>query len=387
MIAGECSIAPRGTRCGSWSVDTPVCLQILGVGGMGFFGSIDRERTSMSKPTIFIPQPIPAQALEALEDLCRVEVFPHLHRHIERRELLEAVRSADILFGLSGIAYDAEVLGHAGRLRLIAAMHMNPKFIDLAAATARGVPVAGIPNMLVETTAEFTVALVMATMWRLPEADRFVRDGRWKQNQSMAFLASRIFDKTIGIVGLGEIGSAVASRLRPLCREVVYTKRSRLDPADEDALGVRFLEMEDLFKNSDVVVLTPALTAATRGLVGGRLLGLMKPTAVLVNTSRGAVVDEAALESALADGRLAGAGLDVFEREVPHIDGGPRPGLLEMPNVVVTPHMGSAARETRTEMALRVVANVRAFLATGRPIDLFNPEIYGEAPIPDERVG
>jgi glyoxylate reductase len=339
------------------------------------------------RPRIFVPQPIPAHAVARLERMGELATYPHLDRHISAEEVLDAARSAEILFGLSGIRYDRAVIEAASNLRLIAAMHMNPTFVDVTAATGRGIPVAGIPNMLVETTAEFTFALLLATAWRLPEADRFVREGRWTQNQSMAFLATRVFDKTVGILGLGEIGALVAARAGGCGMRVLYTKRTRLGSDEETRMGVSYRSLDDLFSESDIVVVTTALTAQTKGLVGVELLSRMKPTAMIINTSRGPVVDEAALEAALREGRIAGAGLDVFEREVPDPDAGPRPGLLELPNVVLTPHMGSAAAETRSEMANRAVDNIEAFLRGERPPDLLNPEVYGGESLPNERIG
>jgi glyoxylate reductase len=161
---------------------------------------------------------------------------------------------------------------------------------------------------------------------------------------------------------------------------VIYTKRTQLSPQEEKELNVEWREMEALFREADFVALTPTLTASSKGLVGERLLSLMKPTAILINTSRGAVIDEKALAKALKEGRIKGAGLDVFEREFPNPDPGPYSGLLEFPNVVVTPHIGSAARETREAMALRTVENLEAMIQGKRPPDLLNPEVFGEPP-------
>lgn len=335
---------------------------------------------------IFVPQPIPEAAVQRLRELGDVTVYEHLDRVISHDEVLDAVRDTHVLYALGGIGYDAEVIDSATDLRLVAAMHVNPTFVDVAAATRRGIPVTGIPNTgLAKTTAEFTFALLLATAWRLPEADRFLRDGRWQQNQSEAFLGTRLYGKTVGIVGLGAIGTDVATKARGCAMDVVYTKRTPLSPAEEAALGIEYRSLEDLFRESDFVVLTPPLTRETEGLVGADLLALMKPSAILVNTSRGPVLDEAALEEALVAGRLRGAGLDVYQHE--GTDPGPREGLTRLPNVVLTPHIGSAARETREEMALRTVANIERFLAGGRPMDVLNPEVYGEAPRRTERIG
>jgi lactate dehydrogenase-like 2-hydroxyacid dehydrogenase len=242
--------------------------------------------------------------------------------------------------------------------------------------------------MLVETTADLTFALLIGTAWRLPEADRFLREKQWKQYQSMAFLTTRIFDKTLGIVGFGRIGQALAKRAQGSGMRIVYTKRTSLSPADETRLNVSWREIDDLFREADVVALTPTLTTSSKGLVGERLLSLMKPHSILINTSRGAVLDEEALVHALKEGWIKGAGLDVYEREFPNPDPGPHHELLKFPNVVLTPHIGSAARETREEMALRTVENIEAMIQDKRPPDLLNPEVYGDTPLDTgDRIG
>lgn len=341
------------------------------------------------KPKLFVPQPIPDVALDRLRQRCDVTVYPHLDRRITHDELIDAVRDQQILYALGEIEYDEEVIDAAAELRLIAAMHVAATFVDIAAATRRGIPVTGIPNTgLARTTAEFTFALLLATAWRLPEADRFLREDRWAQNQSMAFLGSRVFGATLGIVGMGSVGTGVAVRARACGMRLLYTKRSPLSPAEEAGLGAEHRSLPDLFREADFIALTPALTKDTNGLVTADLIGMMKPSAVLINTSRGPVLDEAALEEALASGRIRGAGLDVFQRET-NTPGptGPSSRLRDLPNVVLTPHMGSAARETRDEMALRTVENIERFLDGTRPLDVLNPEVYGEAARRTEVIG
>jgi glyoxylate reductase len=336
---------------------------------------------------IFVPQPIPAAADAALRQLGDVTVFPHVNRAITRDELLTAIVDQEVLFALGGILYDAEAIAAAPHARMIAAMHVSPYYVDIPAATARGIAVSGIPGMgLSKTTAEFTVALLMTTAWRLPEADRFLRAGRWQQNQSEALLGTRLYGKTLGIVGLGDVGTSVAGMVRGFGLNVVYNKRTRLSRAEELAIDAEYRPLDDLFRESDFVVLTPPLTTSTKGMVTAALLDLLPPHAIVINTSRGAVLDEQALADRLADGSIRGAGLDVFAWEGKP-DPGPIPKLLELDSVVLTPHIGSAARETREEMAMRTVANIEQFLATGRPIDLLNPEIFGESPLVNERIG
>ncbi len=339
--------------------------------------------------TVYIPQPIPEAALKRLQQMAAVDVFPHLDRTISDAELLQAVKGKNYLYALGEVQYPEAVIEAAGpALKGICAMYVFPKFVDIKAATRRGIPVTGIPNMIVETTAELTFALIIGTAWRLPEADGFLRDGRWRQYQSMAFLTTRLYDKTLGIVGLGAIGRAVAKKAQGCGMRILYTKRTRLAPPEESRLGVGWRELDDLFRESDVVVLTPTLTPSSKGLVGDRLLSLMKPSALLVNTSRGAVLDEQALARALAEGRLRGAGLDVYAREFPYPDPGPIPALLALPNVVCLPHIGSAARETRDEMAMRTVDNIEALIQGRRPPDLLNPEVFGEPPLDTgDRIG
>jgi glyoxylate reductase len=340
------------------------------------------------KPKLFVPQPIPEAAVARLERRCELTIYPHTDRRMPYAEMLEAVRDQEILYALGEIPYDKKVIDAAVKLKLIAAMHSSAKFVDKDAATRRGIPVAILPSRIARTTAEFTFALLMATAWRIPEADRFLRDGKWQQNQSMAFLGTRMFDKTLGIVGMGTIGTNVAVKARACGMRIIYNKRTRFSPLEEASLGAEYRSLMDLMRESDFIVLTPALTKDTKGMITAELIALMKPSAILINTSRGPVVDEAALEQALAEGRIRGAGLDVYENEIPEADvPGPSERMKRLPNVVFTPHIGSAARETRDEMALRTAENIERFLDGKRPLDVLNPEVYGEAARHDERIG
>ena len=337
---------------------------------------------------IYVPQPIPEGAAAELEKLGDVTTYPHVDCQIPESELLEAVRDKHILFGIGEIPFNERVIDAAKELKFISVMHGTAKFVDFAAATRRNIPVAGQKSMTRKTAAEFTFALLMATAWRLPEADTFLREGRWQQNQSMAFMGTRLYGKTLGIVGMGQIGQLVARKAAACDMRIIYNKRTPLSPAEGFVLGsAEFRALDDMFVESDFVVLTPALTKETDGLVNERLISLMKPSAILINTSRGPVLDEVALEKALREKRIRGAGLDVYQTEVPEQNPGPIAGLKNLPNVILTPHMGSAARETREEMALRTVKNIERFLAGERPYDVFNPEIYGEAAITNERIG
>lgn len=337
---------------------------------------------------IFVPQMIPEVAIARLHELGDVTVWEGTDGPMPHEEVVAAVGDKDILWAMAEIDFDKEVIDAAQKLKLVAAMHMKATFVDQAECTRRGVPVSGLPNFVSKTAAEFTFAMLVSTAWRIPEADQFLRAGNWTQNQSTAFTGSRLYGKTLGIVGMGTIGSNVAKRAAACEMNIIYHKRNRLSPAEEFVLGnAGYRSLEDLFMESDFVMLCPALTAETKGMVGELLLGLMKPNAILINTSRGPVLDEAALEAALREGRIRGAGLDVYETEVPEPNPGPRPGLYELPNVVLTPHIGSAARETRDEMAMRTVNNIERFLNGQRPFDVLNPEVYGEAARHEEAIG
>ena len=338
---------------------------------------------------IFIPQPIPENAAARLRKLADVTIYPHVDRQMPYEEMLEAVEDKDILYALGEIPYDKQLIDRAKNLKLIAAMHASAKFVDAAAATRRNIPLTGIPTPgLTKTASELTFALLIATAWRIPEADEFTRQRRWQQNQSVAFMTSRLYGKTLGIVGMGRIGQLVARKAAAFDMRMIYNKRTPLSPAEEFVLGgAEYRGLDDLFMESDFIVMACSLTKETKGLVDENLISLMKPSAIFINTSRGEVVDEAALENALVEGRIRGAGLDVYRNEVPEPNPGPSERFMKIPNVVFTPHIGSAARETREEMAMRTVDNIERFLAGKRPYDVLNPEVYGEASVKDERIG
>ena len=339
-------------------------------------------------PRIFVPQPIPEHATKRLEQLGELTVFPHTDRRITREELLEAVKGKDVIYALGEVPYDEEIIEAADELKLIAAMHVSATFVDKAAATRRGIPVTGISKMIAATTAEFTFALLIGTAWRLPEADRFLRDGGWQQNQSEAFLGSRIFGKTLGLVGMGTIGTMVAQKAHACGMKIRYHKRTPLSPAEEGPLGAEYMELNDLFRESDIVAVTVALTEQTKGMIGAEQFDLMKPDAIFINTSRGLVVDERALEEALVAGKIRGAGLDVYWEEVPEAEvPGPSERMKSLENCVFTPHIGTGARETREEMATMAVDAIEAWLNDERPEIVLNPEVYGEEAAESEVIG
>jgi glyoxylate reductase len=320
---------------------------------------------------VFVTQPVAASALTRLRTMAEVTVNPDGSRVIAKERLIAGARACDILFSLLHDPVDREVIAANPSLQAIASMSITPDNIDVAAATARRIPVTVVPALAVESTADIHFALLLAVARRLVEGDNAVRAGIFPGSQSNHLLGAGVHGKTIGLVGgRGRIGQAVAARARGFSMRILYCGPRPMEEADETRLGAEYVPLDRLLAEADFVSLHPRLTVATRHLIGPRELSLMKPTAYLVNTSRGAVVDEAALTAALAAKRIAGAGLDVFETE-PHVAG----SLTGLANVVLTPHLGSAVVEVRTAMAETVVDNIAAILAGRRPPNIVNPEV------------
>ena len=326
---------------------------------------------SVSTPRIFVTQPIPEKALARLRAVGRVELNPDSTSIIARFALIEALQRNDYLFCLLHDTVDAEVVNLSTNLKLIASMAITPAGVDVAAATARRIPVTTVPSLVTETTADLHWALLLAVARRVVEGDRALRSGLFPGSQSLRFAGSEVHGKTLGIVGLGSIGEAVARRARGFGMRILYTKRRRLDEPRERALGVEYRNLDELLRESDFVSINAALSPETIHLIGEREFSLMRPSAYLVNSARGPIVDEKALVQALEEKRIAGAALDVYEHE-PMVD----PGLVNLPNVVLTPHLGSAAIETRERTADIVVDNIVAVIEGRRPPNLYNPEVY-----------
>jgi len=254
--------------------------------------------------------------------------------------------------------FDAGLLERCPELKVISNIAVGYNNIDVAECTRRGIRVTNTPGVLDDTTADLTWALLMAAARRIAEGDAYVRAGDWKIAFGVQyFLGQDIHHATLGIIGMGRIGQAVARRASGFDMRVLYHNRSRLAKADEKRLGATWVERDELLRESDFVVVMAPYSPATHHLIGEREIGLMKPTAVLVNSARGGVVDDAALVAALKAKRIAAAGLDVFEGE-PRLD----PDYLELRNVVLTPHIGSASRATRLVMCNTAAANLTAVL-------------------------
>jgi glyoxylate reductase len=314
-------------------------------------------------PRIAVARRIPEPALDLLRETGELWVSPH-DRPLALEELYTAIAGVDAAVTLLHDRVDDAFLDAAGpQLRVVANVAVGYDNVDVAACSRRGVVVTNTPGVLTEATADLALALILMATRRLGEAERAVRaGGTW--SWSMFFmLGTGIQGKTLGIVGLGQIGRATARRARALGMDVVYAAPRRAEPAIEAELAARHVPLEELLATADVVSLHCPLKPETHHLVDAEALARMKPTAFLVNTTRGPVVDEAALAEALRAGTIAGAGLDVYEREpVVH------PALLELENVVLLPHLGSATVETRTAMAMLAARNVAAVLAGGEPL-------------------
>ncbi len=324
------------------------------------------------RPKIFITQPVAQSAIERLRAVADVTLNTDTAHIATKSELLNAVRDCDILFCLLHDRVDRDVIAAGSRLRAIASMKITPSDIDVAEATARRIPVTVISPIVTEATADIHFALLLAVARRVVEGDRLVRAGIFPGSQSAHLLGAGVHGKTIGLIGGGgRIGRAVAKRAQGFSMRTLYWTPRRKPESEEREAGIIYVPYDQLLAESDFVSVHAPLNAETRHLVGERELRLMKPTAFLVNTARGPVVDEKALVRALEERRIAGAGLDVFENE-PQVE----PELVAMQNVVLTPHLGSAVKELRNDMANVVVDNIMAVLENRRPPNCWNAEIY-----------
>jgi glyoxylate reductase len=325
----------------------------------------------VSRPRIFVTQPIAAAAERRLEGLGAVTWSRDASRVLTPADLIGRVGEADVLVCLINDPIDAAVIAAGSDLRLIASMAIIPANIDVAAATRRRIPVTVIPQMVTEATADLAFGLILAVARRIPEADRRTRAGEFPAPQAPTFEGRHVHGKTLGLVGAGRVGQAVARRARGFGMRLLYADPRALPSAEEAALGLTRVPLPRLLAEADFVSVHALSTPETFHLIGAAELARMKPTAYLINSSRGPLIDERALARALVEARIAGAALDVYERE-PAIEG----GLLTLPNVVLTPHIGSAVGELREAMAHVVVDNVEAFLAGRRPPNCVNPEVF-----------
>lgn len=326
----------------------------------------------MTKPTVYVTRQITPRPLEKLQQFCSVEINP-LDRDLSPEELRRAVKGYTAILCQASDRIDAAVLDAADRCKIIANCAVGYNNIDVPAATARGIWISNTPGVLTDATADMAWSLLLGAARRIVEADHITRTAGFSHYGPLFMLSTQVTGKTLGIVGAGRIGQAVGERGKGFKMNLLYTANSP-KPDFESATGAAFVALDTLLRQSDFISLHVPLTPQTRHLIGPRELSLMKPSAILVNTARGAVVDEAALVAALQQRQIAAAGLDVYERE-PEIT----PGLTSLSNVVLAPHLGSATWETREAMATLAVDNILAALSNRRPPNCLNPEVTGRS--------
>ena len=316
------------------------------------------------KPRLFLSRKLPDLAMQRLNEAFDLRFNPE-DRALSKKEIMEGVKDAEALICLLTDNIDKEVILSAENLRVISCYSVGFNNVDLEAANERGIAVCNTAGVLTESTADLTWALIMATCRRISESERFLREGRFKAWEPLLMLGQDVHGKTLGILGMGRIGQAVAKRAFGFDMRIIYHNGGwEVGSLPFEAEEV---DLDTLLKESDILTLHTPLTLETRHLIGKAQIELMKPTSVLINTARGAIVDEAELIKALKDKRIFGAGFDVYEQE-PYLP----PELLALDNVVLLPHIGSASIETRTKMGMMAIENALAVLEGRIPLARVN---------------
>jgi glyoxylate reductase len=324
----------------------------------------------MSRPKVFVTQPIAESALARLRAVADVEVNLDSSQVLPKDRLIAGVKRADILLSLLHDRVDRDVLTANPKLKAVSAMNITQDLIDLQAATELGIPVTNITAMVTDATADIAFGLLLSVARNIVLGDKLFRQGVYPGSQSNHLAGYAVSGKTLGLVGFGRIGQAVARRGRGFGMKIIYSDPRRLPEAEEAKFEATHLSLEDVLRQADFVSMHPQLTPETRHLMSDNQFALMKPTAFIVNTSRGPVIDEAALVRALKAKKIAGAGLDVYENE-PKVS----PELVAMNNVVLTPHLGSGVLELREGMAHVVVDNIIALIENRPPVSCLNPQV------------
>ncbi len=325
-------------------------------------------------PRILVTQKVPTAAYPLLEEVGEVEANQVEGLIWSYAELLQRAPGHDYLYCLLTDTIDEQLLAACAAatppLKLVANMAVGYNNIDIEAATRLGIAITNTPGVLSETTADLAFGLLLATARRISEAERYLRAGKFSGWGPLLFCGAEVHHATLGLLGIGRIGREMAKRARGFDMRVLYHARHRLSPEDEARYQLTYVPLDTLLQQADFVSLHTPYTPETHHLIGPRELRLMQPTAILINTTRGPVVDEQTLAQALQVGIIAGAGLDVFEHE-PAIE----PALLGMEQVVLVPHIGSASLKTRTLMATTASANIRAHALGQHPPNILNPQV------------
>jgi glyoxylate reductase len=326
---------------------------------------------------VFVSQPIPEPALDMLREVAEVNVFPRVDRNMSEDEWIMAAQRSDYLFVMGGNIITANVIKANPKLKGVAMVHRRlpqNNSIDLDTARALGVSVVfqypwqPVYDRIAEATCDLTIAMMLDLAYRMSDADRYTRARRGLQEHTMALMGPGVTGKTVGLLGLGIVARKMVPRLHPFKMHILYTKRTRLAPAEERELGIDWAEQDDILRRSDFVCLEYDYNPATHKKIGEREFALMKPTAYFINTARGRIVDEPALVRALQNRTIAGAGLDVFWHEPPGSpEMAPSPEFFTMDSVTLAPHNGGATWDARTELTKATARQIIALIAGERP--------------------
>ncbi|MDI6602229.1 MAG: D-glycerate dehydrogenase [Thermoanaerobacteraceae bacterium] len=319
---------------------------------------------------ILLTREIPGPAMEKLKKEVDLEYVSE-ETKLTKQEIIDKIKDKDGIISMLDDPMDAEVINAAPNLKVISNYAVGFNNIDVKAATARGIVVTNTPGVLTNATADLAWALLMATSRRIVEGDKYLRAGKFHCWGPKLILGYEFAGKTLGIIGMGRIGGAVAKRAKGFDMHVIYYKRHRLSEEEEKEIGAEYVTLDELLSRSDFISIHTPLTDDTRHMLCEEQFKKMKKNCILVNTARGLIIDEKALVKALKEGWIAGAGLDVYENE-PEVT----PELLEFDNVVLEPHIGSATYEARERMAEMVVEDCLAVLSGNRPQNLVNKEVY-----------
>jgi glyoxylate reductase len=339
----------------------------------GFIESSTIFGREKMKEKVFVTRKIPEEGIKLLKKKFQVRIYPQ-DKVISQKELLKGVKWCDALLCLLTDKIDSKVLRENPNLKVVSNYAVGYNNIDIKSATSLRIPITNTPGVLTDAVAEHTLALMMSVARRIPESDKFVRSGKYTGWKPLLLLGTQLKGKTLGIVGLGRIGISVAERaIKGMGMKVVYHNRSRRKDF-EKKFGAKYANLNSLLKKSDFISLHVPLLPSTKHLIGSKELGLMKKTAYLINTSRGPIVNEKSLVSALKSRKIAGAALDVFENE-PKLSA----GLSKLNNVVLTPHTASATFEARSAMSIIAAENIIAVLKGKKAKFTVNSEVYGGA--------
>ncbi|MFC0235734.1 2-hydroxyacid dehydrogenase [Fictibacillus phosphorivorans] len=311
----------------------------------------------MQKPYVFITRKLPKETVSQLEQIAEINMWPHEEKAVPREVLLTEIKKADGLLTMLSDKIDSELLDEAYSVKVIANLAVGYDNIDVAAAKQKGITVCNTPDVLTDSTADLAFSLILATARRIVESANYVKEGKWNSWGPLLLAGADVHHKTIGIVGMGRIGEAVARRAKGFDMKILYHNRNR-KPDAEISLGAEYREFHELLKQSDFVVSLAPLTSETKGMFNEEAFQSMKNSSIFINVGRGATVDESALIEALRNQEIAGAGLDVFQQEPIEVD---HP-LLSMKQVVALPHIGSASVETRMKMAELACRNITNIL-------------------------